>query len=145
MSRTDVTDYDLTQVPLFAKLSRNELRWALQLTTPVDVPAGQVLARQGSVGAEFFVVLDDSKDPGVPATEPDLNAWATKYKLDYPSAIDPNQTLSSIVGIDAYPGNVIVRTRDMKIVAWVAGVPPASFWSTLEKVIGGEPVLPGDE
>jgi CRP-like cAMP-binding protein len=56
MSRT--TDRELTQVPLFADLSAKQLRWASQLTTPLDFPAGQVLARQGSIGAEFFVVLE---------------------------------------------------------------------------------------
>jgi CRP/FNR family transcriptional regulator, cyclic AMP receptor protein len=58
MSRTVPTDHELTQVPLFAELSRKQLRWASRLTTPLDLPAGQVLARQGSVGAEFFVVLE---------------------------------------------------------------------------------------
>jgi CRP-like cAMP-binding protein len=56
MSRT--TDAELTNVPLFADLTRKQLRWAAQLTTPLDLPAGQVLARQGSIGAEFFVVLE---------------------------------------------------------------------------------------
>ena len=58
MSRTIPTDRELTEVPLFAELSKKELRWASRLTTPVDLPAGQVLALQGSVGAEFFVVLE---------------------------------------------------------------------------------------
>jgi CRP-like cAMP-binding protein len=57
MNKTVHTDHELTQVPLFADLSRKELGWASRLTTPVDLPAGQVLAREGSVGAEFFVVL----------------------------------------------------------------------------------------
>ncbi len=58
MSRTVPNDHELTQVPLFAELSRKQLRLASRLTTPLDLPAGQVLARQGSVGAEFFVVLE---------------------------------------------------------------------------------------
>jgi len=58
MSRTVPTDHELTQVPLFAELSRKQLSLASRLTTPLDLPAGQVLARQGSVGAEFFVVLE---------------------------------------------------------------------------------------
>ena len=132
-----------TPKPLAIVLDRSAI-WC----GPCNIEAAEDIPRNRlkyAPKAEFFVVLDDGPTPGTPATEKQLNAWATKYKLDYPSAIDPNQTLSSIVGIDAYPGNVIVRTRDMKIIDWVAGVPPASFWSTLEKVINGEPVLTGDE
>jgi CRP-like cAMP-binding protein len=33
-----------------------------RLTTPVEVPAGRVLARQGEVGSEFFIVLDGEVD-----------------------------------------------------------------------------------
>jgi CRP-like cAMP-binding protein len=58
MSRSTATERELTEVPLFADLSAKQLRWASQLTTPLDLPAGHVLARQGSVGAEFFVVLE---------------------------------------------------------------------------------------
>ncbi len=103
----------------------------------VDIPANRL---KYAPKAEFFVVLDDGPDPGTPATEAQLNAWAAKYKLDYPSAIDPNQTLSSIVGVDAYPGNVIVRTRDMKIIEWYPGVPQKPFWDLLEKVLNGDSI-----
>ncbi len=58
MFRTAPTDHELTRVPLFADLSRKQLRLAAQLSTPLDLPAGHVLARQGSVGAEFFIVLE---------------------------------------------------------------------------------------
>ncbi len=57
MFRRVPTDHELTRVPLFADLSRKQLRLASQLSTPLDLPAGHVLARQGSVGAEFFIVL----------------------------------------------------------------------------------------
>jgi CRP-like cAMP-binding protein len=57
MFRSVPTDHELTRVPLFADLSRKQLGLASQLSTPLDLPAGHVLARQGSVGAEFFIVL----------------------------------------------------------------------------------------
>jgi CRP-like cAMP-binding protein len=57
MFRTVPTGHELTRVPLFAGLSRKQLSLASQLSTPLDLPAGQVLARQGSIGAEFFIVL----------------------------------------------------------------------------------------
>jgi CRP/FNR family transcriptional regulator, cyclic AMP receptor protein len=62
MFRNVPTDHELTTVPLFANLSRKQLRFAAQLSTPLDLPAGHVLARQGSVGAEFFIVLHGRVD-----------------------------------------------------------------------------------
>lgn len=94
---------------------------------------------------EFFLTLTEGHVQNVAATQTDLTDWSTRYRLDYPGAIDPNSTLSSVVGQDAYPGNVILRTSDMKIVTWVAGGPDAAFWNLFEKVLDGQPVLPGDE
>ena len=57
MFRRVPTDHELTRLPLFADLSRKQLSLASQLSTPLDLPAGYVLARQGSVGTEFFILL----------------------------------------------------------------------------------------
>lgn len=62
MFRSVPTHHELTRVPLFADLSRKQLSLASQLSTPIDLPAGHVLARQGSVGAEFFIVLQGHVD-----------------------------------------------------------------------------------
>ena len=48
----------LRKVPLFAKLSQRELERLGQLADEVEVGLDQVLAEQGRVGHEFFVVLD---------------------------------------------------------------------------------------
>lgn len=74
----------------------------------------------------------------------DLNNWVTKYKVNYPAILNPAATLSAVVGIDAYPGHIIVRTKDMKIIKWEAGVSNAAFWALFEDVIAGKPVLPGE-
>lgn len=50
----------LGHVPLFARLSEKERRELGDLFTEVEVPAGQVLARQGAVGHEFFLILTGS-------------------------------------------------------------------------------------
>jgi CRP-like cAMP-binding protein len=52
----------LARVPLFEGLTRRELALAAQLSTLVELPAGRVLAWEGDVGAEFFVVLDGAVD-----------------------------------------------------------------------------------
>lgn len=93
---------------------------------------------------EFLLGLGESAQPGNPATQANLTNWTTRYRVDYPSVLDPNHYANRIVGADAYPGNMIVRTRDMKIVTWVAGLPDDAYWKTFEDVMAGRPVLPGD-
>jgi CRP-like cAMP-binding protein len=50
----------LKRVPLFKDLSRHDIEQVGQLAEEVDVPAGQVLTRQGASGSEFFVIVDGS-------------------------------------------------------------------------------------
>jgi CRP-like cAMP-binding protein len=50
------------RVPLFAGLSKNELRDVSRLADELDFRAGKVLCRQGAVGREFFVVLEGTCD-----------------------------------------------------------------------------------
>jgi CRP/FNR family transcriptional regulator, cyclic AMP receptor protein len=50
----------LKTVPLFKDLSRHDIEQVGQLTEEIDVPAGQVLTREGAPGSEFFVVVDGS-------------------------------------------------------------------------------------
>jgi len=48
----------LKRVPLFEGLSRGDLEQIEQNSEEVDVPAGQVLTREGAAGSEFFVIID---------------------------------------------------------------------------------------
>jgi len=50
----------LKRVPLFKDLSKHDIEQVGQLTEEVDVPAGQVLTREGAPGSEFFVALGES-------------------------------------------------------------------------------------
>jgi CRP/FNR family transcriptional regulator, cyclic AMP receptor protein len=52
------TDELLARVPLFAGLSKEQLRQIGSLMTRLDVGAGKVLARQGDVGREFVILLE---------------------------------------------------------------------------------------
>ena len=47
----------LRKVPLFSRLGRPEIERLLAEAREIDAPDGQVLARQGESGQEFFVVL----------------------------------------------------------------------------------------
>lgn len=107
-----------------------------------EIPAKRA---QYAPKGEFFLTLTEGPEHNVDATQEDLTGWATRYHLNYPGSIDPNSTLAAVVGQDAYPGNVIVRTKDMKIVTWTAGVPQQDFWDLFQKVLDGQPVLPGDQ
>jgi CRP/FNR family cyclic AMP-dependent transcriptional regulator len=48
----------LKRSPVLAGLTRKELGEVEQLADEVDVPAGRVLMREGSIGSEFFVIVD---------------------------------------------------------------------------------------
>ena len=46
----------LKDVPFFGSLTHKELVFVGQQTDELDVPAGKVLAKEGDLGREFFVV-----------------------------------------------------------------------------------------
>lgn len=48
----------LSKVPLLAGLDRKGLEEVGRLADEVDLPAGRVIAREGSSGDEFFVILE---------------------------------------------------------------------------------------
>ena len=54
----DVKIQALKKAPLFAELSRKELVAVARLADELEVPAGKVVAREGEIGHEFFVVID---------------------------------------------------------------------------------------
>src|SRR5438309_2629151 len=58
MDRQAQVEEQLAQVPLFASLSKKDLRRISQLATPLQQPAGAVLTREGKVGHEFIIVLE---------------------------------------------------------------------------------------
>ena len=50
----------LKGVPLLSGLGRREIEEIGRLAEEIDVPAGQVLMREGGSGNEFFVIVDGS-------------------------------------------------------------------------------------
>ena len=52
------SDEVLAGVPLFAGLSKKDLRAVGRLASRVSIPAGSTLVHQGEAGREFLVVLD---------------------------------------------------------------------------------------
>lgn len=52
----------LREIPFFSGLGKRDLEQVGRWTDEVEVPAGTVLGRQGSVAYEFFVILDGATD-----------------------------------------------------------------------------------
>jgi hypothetical protein len=75
---------------------------------------------------------------GDPADYYTATSWAQAYSVQYTLAIDPTRQALSIYE-PAFPGNMIIRTSDMKIIEIVAGSPDAThpFWATFEAVKNG--------
>lgn len=79
---------------------------------------------------------------GDPADYFTATSWAQTYDVSYTLAIDPTGQALSIYE-PAFPGNMIIRTSDMKIVEIVAGAPQPGtagynqFWGTFEAVKNG--------
>ncbi|MBI4706137.1 MAG: hypothetical protein HY744_34005 [Deltaproteobacteria bacterium] len=103
------------------------------------------------LAGEFLLVLIDGNTPGKAAVPKDLDKWDKKYKVDFPSTIDP----AGKVGVmfpPSLPGNMLVDPRTMTILEVIEGLPldpddPAcksspmdkhcTFWEKFDKVIEG--------
>ncbi|WP_437575675.1 TlpA family protein disulfide reductase [Sorangium sp. So ce887] len=111
---------------------------------PCKIEAESVLPRlyeqYQPLGGEFLVQLADGRNPGEPAVPRDLYRWTTQYDVQYPSAIDPSYKLGALFQADAFPANMLVKTKDMTIVEVVSGVPAedSRFWRTFERIMNGE-------
>jgi CRP/FNR family transcriptional regulator, cyclic AMP receptor protein len=57
MARDEKLEH-LKRVPLFARMGRRELERLGQLADEIEVGLDQVLAEQGRIGHEFFIVLE---------------------------------------------------------------------------------------
>ncbi len=110
---------------------------------PCNYEAGNILpklhAKYAPCGGEFFLQLADGTQVGTAAVPKNLYNWATKYKVDYPSSIDPSYKLMALFEADAFPANMIIDARTMKIVEVISGVAEegGTFWKTYEKVLAG--------
>lgn len=87
------------------------------------------------LGGEFLFQLADGATQGVAATKKDLVSWTGKYKVDYPATIDAGKQLTAFFDSNAYPANMIIDLRTMRIVAVVAGVPDEAYWAKFEATL----------
>jgi CRP-like cAMP-binding protein len=52
----------LKDVPIFSGISKRDLAGVAQQADEIDVPAGKVLAQEGDIGQEFFVIDSGSAE-----------------------------------------------------------------------------------
>jgi CRP-like cAMP-binding protein len=56
--RQDAKVEHLQRSPLFQGLSKKQLQQVARLTDDLDMPAGTVLCKEGTIGKEFFVIIE---------------------------------------------------------------------------------------
>jgi CRP-like cAMP-binding protein len=52
----------LKRAPLFASLSKKELRLLASMSDDLEVEAGKVLCKEGQIGREFFLIVEGKVD-----------------------------------------------------------------------------------
>jgi CRP/FNR family transcriptional regulator, cyclic AMP receptor protein len=63
--RSDAKTQLLRSIPLFAGCNTRQLRQIAALTVALELPAGDVLCREGELGTEFFILIDGGADVSV--------------------------------------------------------------------------------
>jgi hypothetical protein len=111
--------------------------WCGPCNYEADVILPVEYAKYKPLGGEFFLTLADGSSQGKPATSKSLLNWTSKYDVDYPSSIDPSYKLEVLFKEPAYPQNMIIDTRTMKIVHVIPGAPDEAFWAIFDKVLAG--------
>lgn len=89
------------------------------------------------LGGEFLVQLNDGPAPGQAAVQQDLLNWTSQFQVNFPATIDPERQLDALFVTSAYPTNIILDTRSMRIVEVVAGVPNEAYWSLFKETLLG--------
>lgn len=93
-------------------------------------------AKYHDKGLEVILELIEDTQ-GNDALPKNLWQWTTKYKTAWPAVIDPTRQVDSFFVQSAYPTNILVDLKTMKIVYVIAGVAPEgdTFYTTLEKYL----------
>lgn len=106
---------------------------------PCNMEQNQVPALQTKyqpMGFRFFeaMIQGYNENTGAPATEADLNEWASFHKITVGIGLDPEDKIHQYADIAAFPLNMVVRTSDMQIVHMQVGE------ETLDPVLSSLPL-----
>ncbi len=81
-------------------------------------------------------IFEDANNPPNPAKYVNMEAWAKRYKVPFPFAVDPSHKLGKYFSIDAVPMNMFVNARTMEILAVESGGDTNILRTELKKYIG---------
>ena len=100
----------LASVPLFSNCTKRQLQEIGRVGTPMHLPAGKVLAREGGAGLELFILLD-----GTASVTRDGRRVATRTACDI---------VGELAVISHHPRNatVVAETRVETLVLTHAGL-----------------------
>jgi thiol-disulfide isomerase/thioredoxin len=101
-----------------------------------EAPTVKALEQKyASQGFRVVEVMAESSQPGLPATEADLNVWAQRYGLsDYTMVIDPSNTIGQYADVSAFPLHLLVTSKDMKL-SWMYVGGDAPLEDSLVKIL----------
>lgn len=137
---TDTWPADGTYRPGEAKPKALWVDLSAQWCPPCQQESATILpadyAKYQPMGAEMILELIEDTQ-GNEAKPNNLIQWTTKYKTAWPAVIDPSRQMFTFASSDAYPMNLLIDTKTMKVVANVAGVPPEgdAFYTKLESLL----------
>lgn len=105
-----------------------------QAESKTELPA--LYTQYQSQGFEIILELNQ-QNSGAPAEPKHLGQWTSYYKTAWPAVIDPTSELGPLYDQEAFPTNILIDTTTMKVVARIAGAPPASdpFWTKMKQYL----------
>jgi len=110
----------LAGCPLFKGIDAEGLAMLAELATPVDFPAGHVIARQGEIGTGFFVIVSGSV--------------RVVRDGDVVARLGPGEFFGELSVLDRMPRNATVATEELTSCLALAS------WD-FEKILLEEPAL----
>jgi CRP-like cAMP-binding protein len=109
----------LKQVPLFSRCNKKQLAAIAALADLIDMPAGKLLVREGSLGRDFMVIVEGAVD---------VSRQGHKINV-----LGPGDFIGEMALISGAPRNATVTTtRDSSLLV----VTERQFWELLEQTPG---------
>src|SRR5436190_21593235 len=109
----------LKQVPLFSRCNKKQLAAIATLADLIDMPAGKLLVREGTLGRDFMVIVEGAVDVS-----------RQGHKIN---ALGPGDFIGEMALISGAPRNATVTTtRNSSLLV----VTERQFWDLLEQTPG---------
>ncbi|MHB1845687.1 MAG: TlpA family protein disulfide reductase [Deltaproteobacteria bacterium] len=132
----DIPNFQPTSLMAFHQLYCSGFKYALVDISAVWCPHCNTEAQELPTqwvpkwlpkGGIVYSVLEEGATPNVPATMADLQSWISQYQTNYPMALDPQENLVTGLSLQAWPANIILDLKTMKVVDAVFGATDQFF------------------